>query len=937
MQLKRTMNISALSFLYSLCFCCQLFVSGWISKDCTMHDPASRVRLDQPPVDFSINVSQVTCGRAGTYQRELRDIAADLVGLRVEVFAVQKGAFSQFYNLKQLHLDIYKGTVIHAGAFHGLRNLESLTLEFRCRLDECVIEEDAFQGLDNLKELYMSGSTNPIGNVYMSTCIKSKCEVVCSMKKYDVPRDFNLEFKKLDSIRRNCTGTPGWALNSPLGGGRLVVSDLELSWNFFPTIDIRYLYNSTRLDLLKVDRSFFKVSELLESRIQTVTNFSLVNLLNITYFYRQMKSVCEAVSRFGVKHLTVAGNSLVIIYSQMFEKCDQLESLDLSYSLLVQMTPGFLYAMKKLRRLVLLNNLLNTINICPTNKTFIAPLSYLDYSKNNITGLKLGQFSCVAYLLYLSLANNKLQTIEKSAFLGLRSLRELNLAANRIQVIGENDFEHLNSLSTLTLLNNPIEVISAGAFKHLQLRDLSLTSAYDYFMFDLSQFRPGIRTLLLEAKSDIHILGKNASHISSLQNVYLYGIGRETVVISFEDCGAAPVTTLKELLVKKAFTECFDFGKSATIFASFVNLEKLYFQSPADSIKSLDISSLHNLRVLYLEDIYRITLAFPQKSELLFKNLTRLQCLILINSGFSYFTPLLFKDLTSLELLKIQQQKILILGFQMFQNSVNLKYIFFSNVIFQCTCQNAWIIPWAATKNTMLLNFKTEKCFSLYDQRSFVTFLEHTCDEPIGFIFFLLTTAFLLLFLMVTYVYKRLGWHIVYLKHILRAWLEKLVGGQSNKVHYKYDVFISYSQKDECWVFKELLPNLEQKGPSFLKLCLHNRDFEVGKDIVDNIVDSIYSSKKTVCVISRHYLRSEWCSLEMRMATYRLLAESQDLLILVFLERISPYEISAYHRLAKVIKKKTYIDWPETENEKQLFWLRLKDSIMKAKDLDCQI
>lgn len=136
--------------------------------------------------------------------------------------------------------------------------------------------------------------------------------------------------------------------------------------------------------------------------------------------------------------------------------------------------------------------------------------------------------------------------------------------------------------------------------------------------------------------------------------------------------------------------------------------------------------------------------------------------------------------------------------------------------------------------------------------------------------------------------------------------------------------------KDEFWVVSELLPNLEQKGPPFLKLCLHNRDFEVGKDIVDNIVDSIYSSRKTICVITHHYLRSEWCSLEMRMVTYRLLAESQDRLILVFLERICTHEISVYHRLAKVIKKKTYIEWPERENEQVLFWERLKLAVLKS-------
>ncbi|XP_043932028.1 toll-like receptor 13 [Protopterus annectens] len=232
----------------------------------------------------------------------------------------------------------------------------------------------------------------------------------------------------------------------------------------------------------------------------------------------------------------------------------------------------------------------------------------------------------------------------------------------------------------------------------------------------------------------------------------------------------------------------------------------------------------------------------------------------------------------------------------------------------------------------MLLNFANIKCLRLYEQSSFVKFLEDTCEYPAEFMFFITTAGFLLLFLLITLVYKEAGWYLVYLTYVIRAHLAKISGERSYKMRYMYDVFVSYSSKDECWVTSELLPNLEQKEPSFLKVCLHGRDFEVGKDIIDNIVDSIYSSRKTICVITRHYLRSEWCSLEMRMATYRLLAESQDSLILVFLERIFPHEISAYHRLSKVIKKKTHIDWPDRENEKQLFWERLKRTILNTKD-----
>jgi len=39
---------------------------------------------------------------------------------------------------------------------------------------------------------------------------------------------------------------------------------------------------------------------------------------------------------------------------------------------------------------------------------------------------------------------------------------------------------------------------------------------------------------------------------------------------------------------------------------------------------------------------------------------------------------------------------------------------------------------------------------------------------------------------------------------------------------YAYDVFISYSHKDEAWVTQTLLPRLEAAG---LRVCIDYRDF----------------------------------------------------------------------------------------------------------------
>ncbi|KAG9343113.1 hypothetical protein JZ751_014085 [Albula glossodonta] len=150
---------------------------------------------------------------------------------------------------------------------------------------------------------------------------------------------------------------------------------------------------------------------------------------------------------------------------------------------------------------------------------------------------------------------------------------------------------------------------------------------------------------------------------------------------------------------------------------------------------------------------------------------------------------------------------------------------------------------------------------------------------------------------------------------IAHGWLDEVLHPRAGP-RYCFDAFVSYCGNDEPWVFEELLPNLEKRGPPYINLCLHNRDFQLGKDIVDNITDSLYSSRRTLCLVSTNYLRSNWCALELRLANHRLLVERKDVLILVFLEKISPFQLSVHHRLARLVKTRTYLEWPQDPNQR---------------------
>ncbi|XP_041841115.1 toll-like receptor 13 isoform X2 [Melanotaenia boesemani] len=103
-----------------------------------------------------------------------------------------------------------------------------------------------------------------------------------------------------------------------------------------------------------------------------------------------------------------------------------------------------------------------------------------------------------------------------------------------------------------------------------------------------------------------------------------------------------------------------------------------------------------------------------------------------------------------------------------------------------------------------------------------------------------------------------------------------------------------------------------------------------GKPIIENITEAIYSCRKTICVISRHYLQSEWCSREIQMASFRLFDEHKDVLIMLFLEDIPVQQLSPYHQMRGLVKRCTYLSWPQATQHSGVFWQNVERALGAA-------
>lgn len=141
--------------------------------------------------------------------------------------------------------------------------------------------------------------------------------------------------------------------------------------------------------------------------------------------------------------------------------------------------------------------------------------------------------------------------------------------------------------------------------------------------------------------------------------------------------------------------------------------------------------------------------------------------------------------------------------------------------------------------------------------------------------------------------------------------------GEREQYDKNYDAFIAYSESDADWVLHTALPKLENggNGKSF-KLCLHHRDFIIGAAVADNIYQSVQNSLHTILVVSKNFLKSEWCMMEFRTALKKSLQDKNRHLIIVIKGEVNLVNVDADFKTC--ISTHTYLKIGDL-----LFWDKL--------------
>ncbi|HEX3758841.1 MAG TPA: caspase family protein [Kofleriaceae bacterium] len=113
-----------------------------------------------------------------------------------------------------------------------------------------------------------------------------------------------------------------------------------------------------------------------------------------------------------------------------------------------------------------------------------------------------------------------------------------------------------------------------------------------------------------------------------------------------------------------------------------------------------------------------------------------------------------------------------------------------------------------------------------------------------------------------------------------------------------YDAFLSFSQRDpddRAWVISTLVPYLEGAG---LKLCLEDRDFQIGAAKLDEIDRAVTTSRYTLAVFSPAYLANTWADYQSVLAAY-LAADSGEPRFMPLLRK--PCKLALHTRMTEAL------------------------------------
>ncbi|CAC5360988.1 unnamed protein product [Mytilus coruscus] len=519
-------------------------------------------------------------------------------------------------------------------------------------------------------------------------------------------------------------------------------------------------------------------------------------------------------------------------------------------------------------------NLLNldTLDLSGNKLTSLDVLQPVDVKKLNVNGNKIvllpsfcnstDRTSNLKTLTALFINDNALFELKPSLFKCLPSLKTLQLNNNKLNALLNNTFNVIPQLIELHIQSNNIKIIEPTAFKSTSLQKLNF--GHNGFRFDDDgRF------------NQVNIF----KHVPKLTHLDLTG--------NFLPGGYKP---LKQMF------------------------------SPLQSLTSLNLHGT-NLREL---------------PSYVFCLLRSLQRLILQGNSLRELKEGTFQNMTNLQYLNLQGNFIHSINPSSFPMEMlsRLKELDLSNNHFSCTCDIMWFRDWLRNKNKtrpILLNFPNRYiCIypeNMHGKRLIKYNPTKDICTPWNQLYTMATILSSFAFITITLLLIAYRCHAnirnyFYLFRIHRLRRRGYIRLNSSE-DFEYHAFVVYCDADREWVHSILLRKLEDEG---LNLCIHDRDFDVGASIAENVDTYLQKCWKIIVIMSNDFAKSEWCQWEVDFVQERRRQQGKDVFLLIMLKTINSNHMTC--PIKTLIKTTPYLTYKNGAGE-DLFWKAVIDSIQK--------
>ena len=804
----------------------------------------------------------------------------------------------------------------------GIHQLEYLELtsvkEFNTRLlgnisikhlhlkyiDKLVIEDDSLG--DNIKDLLLSNIKNvetesspfkTATNLKRIKLYNSKISLISGM--FDQCQELQQLYLNLLQLKTLPSGLFDNLVNLQL---------LSLSSNSLQSLHQDILRHNTNLTRLHLDNNHLKhLPEGVFSSLEHVREVSmrgncleslpqglLTYQKKLTSFTMVSSYPCpnklilpsSVFNSFSLRSVNMRNFPIETVASEVLKGCDNLEELRIQSGKIKTVGQNLFSFTPKIKQIDFVDNEIEELKNLFIN---LPSLEDLRLNSNKINDVRPEHFRGTNNLKSLELNSNEIEEIEEDLLANLVAVKNLDLSENRLQIfpnmkslinledlkLGKNSIQHfpLEHISTLRKLNRvDLHGNVISGYIHInttfpassemklnlagnQLNGIKMelrTRSSNKLTLDLRDnnlkcdcFADLVKQNLIN-DSGFSVVGDfNCFEGKSLQETDSNHLVCPAEMMDVEcpgECQCLVNNFSKYVSIKCVNSNLTNWRQALDQFSSYKI--DLHFENIQSNNIDFDLSG-HNINKLHLSDINIHNLHL---SPDILKNL------IMSHSNIRSL---------SADTIKLLNESA---------GSVQVH-----NTQFECSCNNKDLFNLLRSNANIIKNNVTFQCSSDKSRDLHTLTIEDLCNEN-SFLQSLLIILLLFIIIMITLftviILKR---DIIIIYIFSKSWGKYFFSEDRVDKDKLYDVFISYAHQDSNYVEHQLLPGLEtpeyDHDPQF-KCCLHSRDWLPGECIPDQILHSVENSRRTIIILSHHYLDSMWSNMEFRAAHSKALEEN---------------------------------------------------------------